>query len=485
MSDYTEAQLLEKIIEITQQKNLNEIRSLIDEVPNAQIAEVLDELNIEQQLTFLRLLKTDDAADLFSYLDEETQKNLAQSFTEEWGMKLLQELQSDELADVLDELPANVTSKILAYTSADKREELNKLLRYNDDEVGSIMSIDISSIYNTYTCEQALNKIRKDYNKNGAELVHYYYVVDSSNKLIGSLTLEEIIFAKPTEIIDEIYSPVASVSSYDKKEYAAQIFSEQDMSVLPVVNREKQLIGMITSDDVIDVINDEATDDFYKIAGINAEKNEEQDYWKISAYTLFKNRVFWNIVILLLSSVLQLIVHLTFDLFKIEALNANRLLASVIAFVPVLILIISNVIRQTYITVSRALSLQEIELKDYKETIIKEIITALYLGLALFAFNFLRMTVYHAIYNNSVKISFNNWYWYLILWTSFILFLFTFCGSIATVWILFTWIKIKKDPTNLSMLSIVNVVLIIGLAFYLLISYFIFKMPINQSIKFN
>ncbi|MGV2393488.1 UNVERIFIED_CONTAM: CBS domain-containing protein [Campylobacter lari] len=245
------------------------------------MAELFNEIDLQEKITFLRLLKTQEAADLFSYLDDDIQTELANSFTQEWGINLLQELQSDELVDVLEDLPANVTSKILAYTPEGKRAELNKLLSYNNDEVGSIMSIDISSIFNSYTCEQALNKIRRDYNKNKKELVHYYYVIDERMKLLGVLTLEEILFAEPNEKIDEIYSPVAYVKTSDKKEDAAQIFSEHDMSVLPVVNNDKRLVGMITSDDVIDVIQDEATEDIYKIAGIG-KVAIESEYMKTS-----------------------------------------------------------------------------------------------------------------------------------------------------------------------------------------------------------
>nr|WP_318033880.1 hypothetical protein [Mycoplasmopsis bovis] len=126
--------------------NLNGAREIVDTYPDADIASSLESLELNEQLIFLRLLTTSSAASIFSYLDEDVQVELAKSFTEDWGMKLLQELQSDELVDVLDELPSNVASKVLAYTSSEKRNELNKLLSYNDDEVGSIMSIDISKL---------------------------------------------------------------------------------------------------------------------------------------------------------------------------------------------------------------------------------------------------------------------------------------------------------------------------------------------------
>lgn len=456
-----ELKLTDTLKKIISKKDLKAAREFIDETPTADIANVLDELELNQQLVFLALLKTPDAAELFSYLDDETQKKLAQSFTEEWGMKILQELQSDELADVLEELPANVTNKILAYTPADKRSDINRILRFNDDEVGSIMSIDISNILNTYTCEQALHKIRRDYKANKAELVHYYFVVDHSTKLLGSITLEDIIFADPNTKIDDIYSPVASVSTNDKKEQAAQVFSEHDMSVLPVINNDKRLVGMITSDDVIDVIQDNATEDIYKMHGINAKDATENEYMKTPWYKLVKSRVLWLSILLIIATFIQAICH--FAIYKIDQQISNSLgigasAAITIAFaalIPILNNTTSDGGIQSNISISRSLALKELERKDYGKAILKEFIVGVVLGLIMALINFGRLSIYFAatkdLMGEHAKI-----YWAIIGGSSLALFLSLAISKLFGAIMPIALAKLKKDPTSLAS-SFVNI----------------------------
>ncbi len=382
--------------------NLNGAREIVDTYPDADIASSLESLELNEQLIFLRLLTTSSAASIFSYLDEDVQVELAKSFTEDWGMKLLQELQSDELVDVLDELPSNVASKVLAYTSSEKRNELNKLLSYNDDEVGSIMSIDISSLPSSYTCEQALNKIRRDYKKNQKELVHYYFVVSNTNKLLGVLTLEEITFAEPNEKIEDLYSPVAFVyTKVKRRKMLAKVFSEQDMSVLPVVNHEKRLIGMITSDDVIDVIQDKVTEDLYKIAGIS-NKVIENDYIKTPWYKIVQSRILWLSLLLIFSTITQGIIHWALHVTYIShksadtASFASLLTVAFAAIIPVLNNSVKNIGLQSNISISRSIALDEIDKKDFAKVVWKELLAAIVLASVLVVVNFARLSAYFA-----------------------------------------------------------------------------------------
>ncbi|WP_029512580.1 magnesium transporter [Mycoplasmopsis iners] len=482
MSEYSDEILLKKLQECIENKNKDQAQEIIDLIPNAEIAEQLNELDLESQQTYLKLLKSEEAAELFSYLDEEVQKNLAENFSEDWGMKLLQNLQSDELADVLDELPENVSSKILAYTPLEKREELNKLLRYEDDEVGSIMSIDISSISNEYTCEQALNKIRRDYKKRSAELVHYYYVVDGADRLLGVLTLEEILFANPETKIEDIYSPVASVTANDKKEFAAQIFSDHDMSVLPVTNNEKQLIGMITSDDVIDVINDEATEDLYKIAGITTSEKDDAEYLKTPWYTLVKNRIFWLLISLLLATVLQIVVNITLNLLKVDANSNQKLTILLGSLIPVLITVIASGSIQANVTISRALALQEIDETDYKKVILKEFIVASIIGSIIAIANFARLSLYYLatkdLLQSSWNVAFNiqlKTVWTMICLSSLVLLITLIIANLIGSLMPLIYLKMKKDPSSVSTILLTNLANIFAIALLLGLSYGIFK----------
>ncbi|AIA29518.1 magnesium transporter [Mycoplasmopsis californica] len=439
-------------------KDIKATRALIDEHPYADIASALGELSNDEQLTFLRMLKTDDAAEVFSYLETEQQTQLALSFTEEWGMKLLQELQSDELADVLEELPANVTSKIIAYTPQDKRNEINRILSYGEDEVGSIMSVDISYIQNTYTCEQALFKIRRDYSKNKAELVHYYYVVSPSQQLLGVLTLEEIVFAKPDAKIDDIYSPVTSISANEKQEQAAKIFSEHDMSVLPVTNNDNRLIGMITSDDVIDVINEAATEDLYKMAGISAKSSDPDDYLKTPWYTLLKSRILWAVLILLFSSIIEIA---SFFLFKqsgtefLKISNSVSLLIAFVIFIPTITTGIRNAVAQTNITVKRALTMDLIEHKHIKKVLTKETFVGFMIGLILALINVVKLSLFLLSTGDLTQNVIKSWTIIISISLSLIvaMTLLQFLSALVPI----MYFKRKKDPSNSSLVFLQSI----------------------------
>ncbi|UUM19006.1 magnesium transporter [Mycoplasma sp. 1018B] len=379
----------ELLLEAVKKEDKTQIKKIADEIPYAELAEILENFTIEQIKYVLKNLDDDLASETFAYLNVELQKELATSFTNKWEIKLLQNLQSDELAHVVEELDENEKSKIYAYISNDKREELNKILSYNEEQVGNIMSVDISSLNNNLTCEQALNKIKKDFKNKNAEIVHYFYIIDEMEKLLGSITLEEIIFSNPETKIDDLYSPSAFVNANDTKEKAAQVFSENDFSVLPVVNDEKKLIGMITSDDVIDVINEKATENIYSDVGINAKDSNNYDYLKMPISTLVKSRIFWLIITIIFSTLIQIII----DVF----LKDNTFETTFAALLPIVISVPIMTSRHSYITIKRNLELQEITDKDYKKVLKKEIQTAIIISLILALINILRLYIYYAI----------------------------------------------------------------------------------------
>lgn len=458
-SDEEEELLSEKLRDIIKEKDIQKLRDFADEYPDATIAKILNKMLVEEQLTFLRMLKTSEAAEIFSYLDDEVQTKLAQCFTEEWGMKLLQELQSDELVDVLEELPANVTSKILASTPNEKRIEINKLLRYDENQVGSFMSIDLSTIKNTYTCEQALNKIRRDYNKSKAELMHFYFVVSDTNKLLGALTLEDITFADPNALIDDIYYSIASISTYDDREHAAKVFSEHDLSVLPVVNREGFLVGMITSDDVIDVIQDSASEDIYKMAGMNPKEIIENTYLKTSVGKIIKSRIFWLIALLVIASFTQIIidVFLRFFVKKVEpSFISNKnivMMISITSLVPILNNITSNSGTQSNISITRAITINEIEKKHISKIIAKELLISTIIGLILGILNFARLSMYYGI--SKELINETRKYLIIISFSSLAIFISIILSNLLSILFPLLAFKMKKDPSSIS-ISVVN-----------------------------
>lgn len=438
---------LKKIIE---KKSVKNSRLFLDEYPDANIAEAIEQLPLEMQLFFFRVLRTQDAAVLFSYLEDESQTKLIHCFTEDWGMKILQDLQTDELASALEDLPVNLQKRILANTPAEKRSMINSILSFEETQVGSIMSADLSVLKSNLNCRQALSKIRSDYRKN-IEFSHYFYVTDKTGILLGKTTLEEIVFADEDFLIDQIYSPVAKVYMRDNVEDAAKIFSTHDLSSLPVVSNDNRIIGMITSDDVIDVIQDSATEDMYKMAGISPDAAEE-NYTKITARQIVKSRILWLIILMISATLSQLIIQkfTTISENFINSLGASLTTAIIVALIPVLSGTAGNAGSQSSTTITRAEALGQIDKKHISKTLFKEIRVGLIIGSILFVVNVLRLIVYFSAFGELYG---QNTYLptiFIILASSISIFLAIIFAKILGSIIPLVAIRFKKDPAVMS-----------------------------------
>lgn len=449
--------LEQELITFVGSKKIRDLREFVEEYPMPDIAYAVENLEPAYQLYILRMLKTQDAADLFSYLEEQTQKQLVESLTaEESGMKILQELQTDELADVLEETPANLTRKILNNTDPSKRDKINSILSYEKEQVGSIMSVDISTIINTFTAKKALAKIRKDY-RNNMELSHNIYVIDEAGKLLGSVTLEEIVFSDEEILIDDIYEPVKPVYTSDSTESAALIFADQDRSTLPVINREHFLIGMITSDDVIDVIQEAATEDIYKMSGINPDAAEE-DYLKTTVWKIVKSRIFWLLILMLSATLSQLVIQKFTEIsedFLSQTLLITMPTAIIVGLIPVISGSAGNAGSQSSTTITRAAALGEIQFKDTWKAVWKEFQVAFIVGIIMFIFNIIRLYIYFGIFSidgDSDAVEHTSWWalTFVILGSSvslwFVVIFAKFLGTIIPI----TAIRFKKDPAVMS-----------------------------------
>ncbi|WP_025755330.1 magnesium transporter [Mycoplasmopsis cricetuli] len=441
-----------ELIKLINQKNISALRNFVQEYPMADIAAGTEVLNPSEQLYLLRILKTSDAAELFSYLAEDIQYNLVYSLTEQTescGINVLKELQTDELADVLEDLPANLTRKILNATDKEKREKVNSILAYEDSQVGSIMSVDISTVINTWTCKMALLKIKSDY-RNKLELTHNIYVTDKNGLLIGNTTLEEIVFSDDEDIIENISSPVRAIYTSDSKELASLIFAEQDRSTLPVINHDNFLIGMITSDDVIDVIQEAATEDIYKMSGINPELVEE-NYLKTSVKSIVKSRIFWLLVLMLSATLSQFVIQQFTDIsetFINNTLTISIPTAIIVGLIPVISGSAGNAGSQSSTTITRAAALGEIARKDISRAIWKEIKVAAIVGLFMFLFNIIRLYIYFAIFRD-YHVSWAG-YTFVIVGSSISLFLVVVFAKFLGTIIPIIAIRLKKDPAVMS-----------------------------------
>lgn len=444
-------QMFEELQKLIKNKSVKLSREFLDEYPIAYVASCFEQLSLEDQLFYLRVLKRDEAAELFSYLDDEVKAKLAISFTEEWGMEILQELQSDELADVIEDLPANIQKRILFETPPEKRNLINSILKYKEDQVGSIMSVDISTIRADYTCKKALSKIKRDYKKNNAELSHYFFVTDDKGVLLGSISLEDIVFANENEKIESLYSAVPSVYAHNDTEHASNIFAEHDMSSLPVVTSDNRLVGMITSDDVIDIVRNSATEDMYKMAGITIEDNEES-YIKTTVLSIVKSRILWLIILMISATLSQFIIQSFTDISEnfIKSLGVTLSTAIIVSLIPVISGAAGNAGSQSSTTITRSLALGEIESKDIKKVILKEFNISVIVGFILFFVNVLRLSIYFLISGDLLHADERTSIIFMILASSialwFVIVLAKFLGTIIPIFAL----KLKKDPAVMS-----------------------------------
>ncbi|WP_322960543.1 magnesium transporter [Mycoplasmopsis cynos] len=450
--------LVDKIIELIKNRSVKALRELEEDVTYHDFAQAFESqrLSDEDRLYILRILRTVEAAEVFSYLEDDTKKRLVGLFSDELGQKVLQELETAELVDILEELPVNLMRKILSQTTKEKREIINQILHYNDDEVGSFMQVDISILKSNWNTQKALSKIRTDYNNN-LTMVHNFYIVDTENKLIGDVTLEELIFNDEVKNLSEIANPVATVHPNDDKEMAAKVFSDNDRSSLPVVSLDNRLIGIITSDDIIDIIHEEATEDIYKMARISASATEES-YLKTSIKSIVKSRVLWLIILMLSATISQYIIQKFTNISEnsIEQFGITISTAVIVSLIPIISGSAGNAGSQSTTTVTRSAALGEFSKNDYKKVILKEILVATIIGAIMFIINVVRLYIYYAIpvFSNDAFKDPNNKDWYslsfIILASSvslwFVVIFAKFLGTIIPL----VAIKFKKDPAVMS-----------------------------------
>jgi magnesium transporter len=279
---------INSVKELIKSKNIDIIRNFSDVLTMSEIVEILNQLEDIQSVLFFRFLKTEKASEVFSHLDEDMQENIIKNLTQKETSSIINELYTDEIVDLIEELPKYLSEAILKNIKKETRSKVNELLKYSEDQVGSIMSVDIILLRKIYTNKIALQKIKEK--REESEISSLFFVVDSDKKLLGSVTLEDIVFAPKDKLVYENIKPIESVNSFQEKEEAAQVFISELSPILPVVDDVGVVVGMLTHDDVIDIINDEVTEDIYKGSGISSK--EVIPYPKANILAIVKSRVF-------------------------------------------------------------------------------------------------------------------------------------------------------------------------------------------------
>ncbi|MCI8423722.1 MAG: magnesium transporter [Lawsonibacter sp.] len=368
---------LDQLLELVEQKKFRQLRELLSEMNEVDVAEFLEELEGEQQAVVFRLLPKNMAAEVFAYMeDSEDQEKLIGALSDRELREVLNELYLDDAVDIIEDMPANVVSRILRNTDASTRSQINQLLNYPKDSAGSLMTTEFVYLHPSSTVEESFARIRKvGLDK---ETVYTCYVTDN-RVLQGVVTVKRLLLsAYETRIQDIMETNVLSVTTHEDKEEVAQLFSKYDLTALPVVDSEARLVGIITVDDAMDVMEEEATEDIEKMAAILPT---DKPYFQTGVVETWKHRIPWLLLLMISATFTGTILG-----FFEEALAAN---AALTLFIPMLMDTGGNSGGQASVTIIRAMSLGDVEFSDWFRVIWKEfrvsVLCAVTLGVVVFA----------------------------------------------------------------------------------------------------
>ena len=370
--------LLRKLLE---EKKYRELRDVLSEMNTVDIAWLMDDMEDEDSLRIFRILPKNMAADVFADLEIDDQQYIIQSLSEKEASSIIDNMMADDATDLLEEMPANIVKKILRNASPETRADINHLLRYPEDSAGSVMTVEYVDLRETMTVEDAIKRIRRI--GLDSETVNICYVVDDQRVLRGTVALRYLLLKNDDEIIGEIMNDnVSSINTLTDQEEAAQMFQKYDFTAMPVVDNENRMVGIITIDDVIDIMQEEATEDIEKMAAIIPT---DKPYFKVSILETYKTRMPWLLLLMISATFTGAIIT------RYEAALASHVILT--AYIPMLMDTGGNAGSQASVSIIRGLSLNEIEFKDIFDAMWKEIRVAVLCGITLSAANFVKLLV--------------------------------------------------------------------------------------------
>lgn len=370
---------MENILSYLENNQLAKLKEVLIEENPVDIAELFEDLPKDQCLKLFRILPKDLAAETFSYLSSEKQQEIVENITDEEIKHIINEMFIDDTVDFIEEMPANIVDKILQNTSPDTRKLINQFLKYPENSAGSVMTVEYVSLKSDMNIGQALNHIKKVGINN--ETIDICYVIDNQRKLVGFISLKSLIFLDDIiPLVDAMETNVISATTTDDQEVIASLFRKYDLTSMPVVDIEGRLVGIITIDDVVDVIDQENTEDFQKMAAMNPS---DEEYLKESVFSLAKHRIVWLLVLMISATATGTIIR-RYE----EVLQSVVILA---AFIPMLMDTGGNAGSQSSTLIIRGIALGEIQLSDIGKILWKEFRVSLIVGITLAVVNFLRI----------------------------------------------------------------------------------------------
>ena len=375
--------LFETIQTLLDNKRYSTLRDILNTMNPVDIAAVFEDLQSEKTALLFRLLPKETAAETFVEMDEKTQQLLIHGFSDTELKEVIDELYVDDAVDLIEEMPANVVKRILRQADPQTRKEINEILKYPEDSAGSIMTTECVILRPKMTAEEAIKRIRRT--GIDKETIYTCYVSDTHSTLIGIVTIKTLLLSDDDEVIENIMETnVISVNTLDDQEEVAQMFNKYNFLALPVVDKENRLVGIVTVDDAIDVMEEEATEDIQKMAAITPTTDKPYD--RIGVFETYLARIPW-LLILMISATFTGMIITGFE----DALAGSLVLS---AFIPMLMDTGGNSGSQASVTVIRALSLDEIEFKDIFKVIFKEARVSILCGVTLAAANFAKIMLF-------------------------------------------------------------------------------------------
>ena len=370
---------MEEIIELLEQNRLAELKEILIKENPIDVADVFEEFPKEKDLIIFKLLPKDFSSEVFSYLSPEKQQEVIENITDEEIKFIVEDMYLDDTVDFIEEMPANIVDKILKNTSNDKRKLINQMLKYPENSAGSVMTVEYISFKDNYTVKQAIDYYRKvAIDKEETDIC---FVTDSKKKLVGIISLKTLILSNDDSYIkDEMDDNFVSVLTKDDQEEIAALFRKYDLTTMPVVDHEDRLVGVITVDDIVDVIDQENTEDIQKMAAMNPS---DEEYLKESVMSLAKHRIIWLLVLMISATFTGMVIK------KYEEVLQSAVYLAV--FIPMLMDTGGNAGSQSATLIIRGIALEEIEFSDIFKVIWKEFRVSVLVGFILSAVNFLRI----------------------------------------------------------------------------------------------
>lgn len=367
------------IQQLLQDKNYKELRNYLTDLHPMDIAELFDDLDEEQSIIFFRILQKDHAAEVFAYLSPQRQKELVSVMHESLLKHILTELYFDDKIDFLEDMPANFVKRLIAIAPPEERGLINQFLNYPENSAGSLMTIEYVDLKKDMTVQEAMTRIKRT--GVDKETIYTCYVLDETRKLLGTISLRKLVLSNEADIIEDImHTEIVKVGTMEDQELVADLVKKYDLMAVPVVDSEDRLVGIITIDDIVDVIEQENTEDFQKMAAMTPS---DEAYMDTGIFKLARQRIPWLLILMISATFTGGIIA-----------RYQELLGSVVmlaAAIPMLMDSGGNAGSQSSTTIIRGIALGEVELQDWLRVVWKEFRVGLIAGFMLAVANFLRM----------------------------------------------------------------------------------------------